>query len=88
MAAWNISLKALFGVLPITLLLAVSGCDGSDDGGSGSGSGELSRVIHVPADQTTYKVDGLSDGTWHFAVTALDRAGLESGKSAIVSKAI
>ena len=86
MAAWNISLKALFGVLPITLLPAVSGCDSSDDGGNGSGN--VSRVIHVHADQTTYKVDGLSDGTWHFAVTALDRAGLESGKSAIVSKAI
>ena len=54
----------------------------------GNGSGDLDRVINVPASQTTYRVDGLSTGTWYFAVTAIDRAGLESAKSTIASKTI
>ena len=51
MATWNISLKALFGVLIITMLLAVSGCGGSDGGNSSTILAPPSSSTPPPATQ-------------------------------------
>jgi hypothetical protein len=40
------------------------------------------------AGATTYTIDGLSQGTWHFAVIAVNSAGAESDRSNIGSKTI
>lgn len=44
------------------------------------GAAEYANVTHV--------IEGLSDGTWWFAVSVFDTAGLSSVESAIVSKII
>jgi hypothetical protein len=53
----------------------------------GQSSGNYSRTIDVAgAPNTRYTVTGLSVGTWYFAISAYDGAGLESAKSPEVSK--
>lgn len=47
-----------------------------------------SRSIHVPYPANTYQADGLAPGTWYFTVRAINTADVQSGRSAIVSKAI
>jgi hypothetical protein len=49
----------------------------------------LNRVIDVPNPSiTTYVVEGLSSGTWYFAVVAVNSQGATSDRSNIVSKVI
>jgi hypothetical protein len=37
---------------------------------------------------TEYQVKNLAQGTWYFAVSAIDSVGIESGLSGMVSKTI
>jgi len=53
--------------------------------GSSPGSYDSFRTV---TDQTSYPVTDLSDGTYYFAVTALDSAGNESGYSNEVSAVV
>ena len=53
----------------------------------GTSSGNYSVAIDV-GNVTTFKVDGLSSGTYYFAVTAYDASGNESDYSNEVSKTI
>jgi hypothetical protein len=55
--------------------------------GNGSGGYPNSFTIEN-ASVTTYTVDGLSAGTWQFAVTAFNEARVESGFSAPATKVI
>jgi hypothetical protein len=49
----------------------------------------LNQIITVPTAGTTrYVIDGLSRGTWYFAVRAYTSGGAESANSAIASKTI
>lgn len=55
----------------------------------GTSPGALSQVVNVPsAGATDYVVQGLTGGTWYFAVTAYTNTGLQSGYSSVVSKTI
>jgi hypothetical protein len=55
----------------------------------GEASHSYDRSILLPnAVQTRYVVEGLTEGTWYFAVRAIDIQGLESAPSAEVSKTI
>jgi len=52
-------------------------------------STRLDQVVNVDPGLTSYRVENLEAGTWYFAVTARDDAGLESAKSSpLVSKTI
>jgi hypothetical protein len=53
----------------------------------GNSSGSYNPCIPI-GNQTTYTAAGLTDGTWYFAVTAVNGDGLESGFSNEVSKII
>ena len=53
----------------------------------GTSSGVYSVIIDV-GNVTTFKVDGLSSGTYYFAVTAYDNSRNEGGYSNEVSKEI
>lgn len=54
----------------------------------GQASRSYSRVIDIAgAANTRFTVTGLALGTWYFAISAYDSAGLESDKSPEVSKA-
>lgn len=48
---------------------------------------ELHRMVKVSAGVTTAVVENLADGTWHFAMTAVNAADIEGPMSATVSKA-
>jgi hypothetical protein len=53
--------------------------------------GKESRIYNNPiviGNQTSYRVTGLTDGTWYFSVTATDGKGNESGFSNEVIKTI
>lgn len=55
----------------------------------GPASRSYDHSIFLPnAVQTRYIVEGLTDGTWYFAVRAIDNQGLESAPSTEVSKTI
>lgn len=54
----------------------------------GRSQSQLDQVANVSSGLTSYQIDNLEQGTWYFAVTARDTAGLESVKSVIVSKTI
>ena len=52
-------------------------------------STQLDQVVNVNGGLTSYTVENLESGTWYFAVSAKDGAGLESAKSSpLVSKTI
>jgi hypothetical protein len=54
----------------------------------GTSSTSLSQSVRVDGSVTSHQLDDLAAGTWYFAVTATDTAGLESAKSAVASKTI
>jgi hypothetical protein len=55
----------------------------------GTTPGNLNLSVKVPnAGATDYVVQGLTDGTWYFAVTAYTSAGLQSTYSIVVSRTI
>ena len=54
----------------------------------GLASGEYTESIEISAGLSSYMIEGLSDGTWFFAMTAKDSSGLESDYSNEVFKSI
>jgi hypothetical protein len=55
----------------------------------GTTAGALKQSVKVPnAGATDYVVQGLSGGTWYFAVTAYTSGGLQSTYSSVVSRTI
>lgn len=52
----------------------------------GRTSGSLTTSVNVSSGLTTYVVENLAAGTWFFAMTTLDSAGLESARTSEVSK--
>ncbi len=55
----------------------------------GTSATALSRVVQLNSvGLTSYMIEGLTPGTWHFAVTAVDTGGLESDASNLASKVI
>jgi outer membrane biosynthesis protein TonB len=48
----------------------------------------LDQSVNVSGGLTSYFIDNLEEGTWYFAVTATCTDGLESARSAVVSKTI
>lgn len=55
----------------------------------GTSPDTLNQTIQVPnAGATDYMVQGLSQGTWYFAVVAYTNTGLESNLSNVASKTI
>ena len=55
----------------------------------GTSSAALNQVVDVDnAQATSYKVSGLTTGTWYFAVTSITTAGVESAPSTVASKTI
>jgi len=55
----------------------------------GRASDALDQTVDVPnAGLTSYVVANLSQGTWYFAVVAVNRAGIESDISNVASKVI
>ena len=54
----------------------------------GLASGEYTREVEVGAGLSSYMIEGLSDGTWFFVMTAKDSSGLESDYSNEVFKSI
>jgi hypothetical protein len=54
----------------------------------GTSQTNLDQTIFVPVGTNEYMVTALTEGTWYFAVKAVDTDGLESGLSAVVSKTI
>lgn len=55
----------------------------------GTSPGTLNKSVDVPnAGATDFLVQGLSTGTWYFAVAAYTNTGLESGYSHVVSRTI
>jgi hypothetical protein len=49
---------------------------------------QLDQNVTVSAGVTSYQIDNLEQGTWYFAITVTTSDGLESAKSATVSKTI
>jgi hypothetical protein len=55
----------------------------------GRSSGSLDQIVQITnASVSTYTINGLSSGTWYFAVKAYNGAGVESDVSNVGSKAI
>lgn len=55
----------------------------------GTSPSALSQTVNVPnAGASDYVVQGLTQGTWYFAVAAYTNTGLQSSFSAVVSKSI
>lgn len=55
----------------------------------GTSATALTKSVNVAsAGATDYLIQGLSGGTWYFAVTSYTNTGLQSGYSSIVSKTI
>jgi len=55
----------------------------------GTSPSQLTQKVDIPsAGATNYVVQGLTQGTWYFAVTSYTNTGLESGLSSVVSKSI
>jgi hypothetical protein len=55
----------------------------------GTSAQTLNQSVDVPAaGATDYVVEGLSEGTWYFAVAAYTNTGLQSTYSSVVSKTI
>lgn len=51
----------------------------------GSSATSMTKSVTVPGTQTSYSLDGYSNGTYSFSVLAVDNAGLKSSKSNTVS---
>jgi hypothetical protein len=49
---------------------------------------QLDQVQNVSSGVTSYLIQNLEQGTWYFAVSAIDSQGIESQKSVVVSKTI
>lgn len=49
---------------------------------------QLDQLVNVSSGLTSYHIDNLEQGTWYFAVSTKTSDGLESAKSAVVSKTI
>lgn len=54
----------------------------------GQSPGDHTKSITIDAKVSAYRVTGLADGVWYFAITAFDSSGNESGKSNEASKEI
>lgn len=54
----------------------------------GTSAQQLSRQVSAPAGVSSYVIESLSPATWYFAMTAYNSAGVESNRSAVVSKTI
>lgn len=55
----------------------------------GKSPGALTQTVKIPnAGASDHVVQGLTGGTWYFAVTAYTNTGLQSGYSTVVSKTI
>lgn len=54
----------------------------------GTSAGSLTETLFVTADVTQHMITGLADGTWYFAVKAVDTSDLTSAFSTVVSKTI
>jgi hypothetical protein len=54
----------------------------------GRNSSNLEQVVNLGSGITTYHVENLEQGTWYFAVSAIDGDGIESARSSMVSKTI
>lgn len=54
----------------------------------GTSAGSLTETLFVTSDVTQHMITGLSDGTWYFAVKAVDTNNLTSDFSTVVSKTI
>jgi hypothetical protein len=54
----------------------------------GTNSSSLDLQLKVDAGLTRYVIDNLASGTWYFAISSYNSAGIESAMSAIVSKTI
>jgi hypothetical protein len=55
----------------------------------GQESGRYSHIVEIDsAGITRYFIDDLGEGTWYFAIVAIDTEGLESPPSAEVSKTV
>jgi len=55
----------------------------------GTSASDLSQTVQIAGvGIQTYVIDGLSPGTWYFAMTAVTSTGVESALSDIVSKTI
>ena len=55
----------------------------------GTSSTALNQTIQVPnAGATAYVIEGLSPGTWYFALRSYNTAGAESQNSAVASKSV
>ena len=54
----------------------------------GRNASNLDQAVHLGGSVTAYRVSNLEQGTWYFAITASDGAGVESARSGMVSKTI
>ena len=54
----------------------------------GRNRSNLNQVVNIGSGITTYILEGLEPGAWHFGVTAVDTNGIESALSTVVSKTI
>lgn len=54
----------------------------------GRNSAQLDQAVNVSGGLTSFHIDNLVQGTWYFSVTATCADGLESARSAMVSKTI
>ena len=54
----------------------------------GRNADNLEQIINAGSGVTSYFIDNLEQGTWYFAVSALDGAGTEGATTATVSKII
>lgn len=55
----------------------------------GTSPGALTQSVNVPnANAVDYVIEGLTQGTWYFAVAAYTNTGLQSNFSTVVSKTI
>ena len=54
----------------------------------GRNAANLEQIVNLGGSVTQYVVNNLEQGTWYFALTAIDRDGVESEQSGMVSKTI
>lgn len=54
----------------------------------GTSSGSLTNSVTVSADLTNYTINALNLGTWYFAVSSVNAAGVEGAQSSAVAKTL